>query len=296
MIEEVEKLNVGKIKTNVSMKEYTTYKTGGIVRYMIFPSSIEELITLITFIKTKNIKYKVIGNGSNLIFTDEYYDGIIIKLENMRSLHIHGKEIKVEAGYSLMRLSLKLSMSGYTGREFASGIPGTVGGAIYMNAGAYKNDMGYVVKKVKVLTPDLEIKEIENKNLDFHYRTSFFKTHPGYIILEGTFYLEYGDREESLSMIQERKLRRMQTQPLEYPSAGSVFRNPEGDAAGRLIEEAGMKGYKIGGAMVSEKHANFIVNMGNATSADIEKLIMEIKKQIKEKYDIDLKEEQEYVR
>lgn len=295
MIEDVERENVGEIKKNVSMKEHTTYKTGGIVRYMIYPTNINQLKTLLTFIQKNKIKYKVIGNGSNLIFTDDFYDGIIIKLDYMRDLHIEGKEITVGAGYSLMRLALKLSMAGYTGLEFASGIPGTVGGAIYMNAGAYKSDMGYVIKKVKVLTPDLEIKDIFNKDLDFHYRTSFFKKHDGYVILEGTFYLNYGNKEDSLMMIKERKERRMATQPLEYPSAGSVFRNPEGDAAGRLIEEAGLKGLKVGGAMVSEKHANFIINTGGATSKDLKELIQIIKAKVKEKYDIELMEEQEYV-
>lgn len=295
MIEDVERENVGEIKKNVSMKEHTTYKTGGIVRYMIYPTNINQLKKLLTFIQKNKIKYKVVGNGSNLIFTDDFYDGIIIKLDYLRDLHIEGKEITVGAGYSLMRLSLKLSMAGYTGLEFASGIPGTVGGAIYMNAGAYKSDMGYVIKKVKVLTPDLEIKDIFNKDLDFHYRTSFFKKHDGYVILEGTFHLNYGNKEDSLTMIKERKERRMATQPLEYPSAGSVFRNPEGDAAGRLIEEAGLKGLKVGGAMVSEKHANFIINTGGATSKDLKELIQIIKAKVKEKYDIELMEEQEYV-
>ena len=179
--------------------------------------------------------------------------------------------------------------------EFASGIPGTGDGAIYMNAGAYKSDMGYIVKEIKVLTPDNEIITMSNKELDFHYRTSYLQKNPGYICLEATLNLYKGDRNAILDVIRDRKKRRMETQPLEFPSAGSVFRNPPDDFAGRLIEELGYKGKKIGGAMVSTKHANFIINVGNAKGNDIKKLILEIQEKVKEKYDIELKVEQEFV-
>lgn len=164
-----------------------------------------------------------------------------------------------------------------------------------MNAGAYKSDMGYVVKSIKVLTPDLEIKTMYNRELDFHYRSSFLQKNNGYICLEATLQLRKGNRSLILEVINDRKKRRLETQPLEYPSAGSVFRNPEGDYAGRLIEEIGYKGKIIGGAQVSEKHANFIINKGNATGEDIKELINEIKEKVKEKYNIDLKCEQEIV-
>ena len=184
---------------------------------------------------------------------------------------------------------------GYTGLEFATGIPGSVGGAVYMNAGAYKSDIGYVLKSAKVITPDLKIKELTNYDLDFHYRTSFLQKNPGYICISATFILSKGNADEIMQLIEDRRKRRLESQPLEYPSAGSVFRNPEGDYAGRLIEEIGFKGKKIGGAMVSEKHANFIINYDNATGRDIVELIETIKKEIKEKYNIDLKVEQEIV-
>ena len=164
-----------------------------------------------------------------------------------------------------------------------------------MNAGAYKSDMGYIVESVKVLTPDYEVKELSNKEMDFHYRSSFLQKNKDYICLEATIKLRRGNRDAILEVIRDRKLRRIESQPLEYPSAGSVFRNPEGDFAGRLIEELGYKGKKIGGAMVSLKHANFIVNAGHAKGEDIKKLILEIKDKVKEKYNIDLKIEQEFV-
>ena len=195
----------------------------------------------------------------------------------------------------LNKLALRVSRLGFTGMEFATGIPGTVGGAIYMNAGAYKTDMGYIVTSVKVLTPDLEIKVMKNKDLDFHYRSSFLQKNKDYICLEATISLIKGDPDEIMELIDSRKKRRIETQPLEYPSAGSVFRNPEGDFAGRLIEELGFKGKSIGGATVSEKHANFIVNTGNAKGEEIKELINKIKNKIKEKYNIELKVEQEFV-
>jgi len=164
-----------------------------------------------------------------------------------------------------------------------------------MNAGAYKSDMGYIVESVKVLTPQLEIKTLSNKEMDFHYRTSFLQKNKDYICLEVDIVLNKGNSHEIMELIEERKKRRLETQPLEYPSAGSVFRNPDGDFAGRLIEEVGYRGKSIGDAKVSDKHANFIINNGTATGEDVKKLINEIKDKIKEKYNIELKVEQEFV-
>ncbi|HPF83018.1 MAG TPA: UDP-N-acetylmuramate dehydrogenase [Bacilli bacterium] len=294
-IKEIKKLKVGKIIENIDLKEYTTYKAGGKGRLLVIPSSVEQLMRLIDYIKTNNIKYKVLGNGSNLLFSDELYDGILIKLDSFNDIDITGKEIRVGAGFSLIKLALIAARNGLTGLEFASGIPGTVGGAIYMNAGAYKSDMGYIVKSVKVLTPNFEIKELSNKQMNYHYRTSFLQNNPGYICLETTLKLQYGNKETILAVIRDRKKRRLESQPLEFPSAGSVFRNPTDMYAGKLIEDLGYKGKKIGNAMVSEKHANFIINTGNAKANDIRKLILEIRDKVKEKYDIELKIEQEFV-
>ena len=294
-IDDIKKLKVGKVIENIDLKKYTTYKAGGIGRVLVIPKDIESLQKLFNYINKNNIKYKMLGLGSNLIFGDDIYEGILIKLDEFNDVNISGTTIRVGAGYSLIKLSLLAARNDLAGLEFASGIPGTVGGAIYMNAGAYKSDMGYILKEIKVLTPDNEIITMSNKELDFHYRTSYLQKNPGYICLEATLNLYKGDRNAILDVIRDRKKRRMETQPLEFPSAGSVFRNPPDDFAGRLIEELGYKGKKIGGAMVSTKHANFIINVGNAKGNDIKKLILEIQEKVKEKYDIELKVEQEFV-
>jgi len=294
IIKELENLNCGKVIKNCNLKEYTTYQMDGIADAIIFPTSIQDLKTILRFLKESKQKYKVIGNGSNLIF-NAHYEGILIKLEELNHLNIEDTKIAVEAGYSIMKLALKVSRMGLSGLEFATGIPGTVGGAVFMNAGAYKSDMGYIIKSVTVLTPELEIKELTNKEMGFHYRTSFLQTHPDYICLEAKIELMHGDREEIMDLIKERKKRRLETQPLEYPSAGSVFRNPDGDFAGRLVELIGYKGKKVGGAEVSKKHANFIINKGSATGKDIKTLIEEIRRKVKEQTGIELKVEQEFV-
>ena len=230
-----------------------------------------------------------------MLFSDKKYDGVLIKLTEFDDLEIIGNRIRVGAGYSLMKLSRFALKNSLTGLEFASGIPGTVGGAVFMNAGAYKSDMGYVVRSVKVLTPDYRIIQLENKELNFHYRTSFFKTHPDYICLEATISLMHGDKAKIEEVIKSRLKRRLESQPLNYPSAGSVFRNPTGMFAGELIEKAGLKGLKKGGAMISDKHANFVVNTGNASSSDIKELIDYAKNKVKENYNVEMLVEQEFV-
>ncbi len=294
VIDKIEKLNIGDVLKKVSLKDYTTYKAGGFADIVI-PDDIDSLITLIKFLKQEKVKYKILGNGSNLIFSDGIYGGVLIKLDNFNKLEFNDNYVTVGAGYSLIKLALRTARMGLSGLEFASGIPGSVGGSIFMNAGAYKMDMGYITTTIKVLDPNLEVKILTNQDLDFHYRYSFLQKAKNYICLEATLLLRKGDVNSILEVINDRKKRRLETQPLEYPSAGSVFRNPNNDYAGRLIEAIGYKGYRIGDAMVSLKHANFIVNMGNATGSDIKKLILEIKSKVKEKYNIDLKVEQEFV-
>jgi len=295
VIKDIKNLNIGKVIENAYMKDYTTYKVGGKVICIVVPEDEHGLIKLLKYIKENNIKYKIIGNGSNVIFNDKGYDGIIIKLNNFNDLKIINNKIVVGAGYMLNKLALRVCRLGLTGMEFATGIPGTVGGAVYMNAGAYKTDIGYILTSIKVITPDLKIKTMYNRELDFHYRTSFLQKNKDYICIEATFSLAKGDSDEIIDLVEERKKRRIETQPLEYPSAGSVFRNPEGDFAGRLIEELGYKGKSIGGAKVSEKHANFIINNGNATGEEIKELINEIKTKVQDKYNIELKVEQEFI-
>lgn len=295
IVNDIKKLSIGKVIDKPILKDYTTYKVGGEAICIVYPDDEDGLIKLLEYLKEKNIKYKVLGNGSNVIFSDYKYDLVIIKLDNFNQLKIINNKIIVGAGYPLNKLALRLSRLGFTGMEFACGIPGTVGGAIFMNAGAYKSDMGYIVSSIKVLTDDYKIKVMQNKELNFHYRSSYLQSHKGLICIEATIHLIKGNTDEILELINERKKRRLETQPLEYPSAGSVFRNPKDDYAGRLIEEIGYKGHSIGGAKVSEKHANFIINTGGATGDDIKKLITEIQDKVKEKYNIELKVEQEFV-
>ena len=296
IIEQIKKENIGKLEENISLDKYTTYKVGGNARLIVYPKNVEKLICLLKIIRENNINYKILGNGSNLLFSDKTFEGILIKLSEFDSIEIVDNRIKVEAGYSLMKLSRIAAKNSLTGLEFASGIPGTVGGAIFMNAGAYKSDMGYVVKSVRVLTPDYRIIELENKELNFHYRTSFLKTHPSFICLEATIKLKNGTRSAIENLMKQSLKRRLSSQPLNYPSAGSVFRNPPNMYAGELIEKLGLKGMKKGGAMISDKHANFIINKtGKAKSEDIKYLIDYAKEEVKKNYNVDLKVEQEFV-
>ncbi len=296
IIKILEKENLGKIEKNVLLKKYTTYHTGGKALGIIYPKNIENLVRTINILNENNVKYKILGNGSNLLFSDELYDGILIRLNEFDDVEFMSRNrVKVGAGFSLVKLSLMCAKKGLTGLEFASGIPGTIGGAIYMNAGAYKSDMGYIVESVKVLTDDNKIITLENKEMQFHYRSSFLQKHPGYICLETVLRLQKGKRDAIEEVIKERRKRRIESQPLEYPSAGSVFRNPEGNFAGKLIEDLGLKGKRIGGAMVSDKHANFIINYKNASSKDIKDLIELCHDSVLKEYGIDMKCEQEFV-
>ena len=293
-IKKIYDLNVGEVLENVDLSKYTTYKLKGIGRVLVMPNDIECLKKLIRFIKDNCLKYKIVGNGSNLIFVDDVYDGILIKLDKLSNLEIDDCTVTVGAGYNLMKLALKCSMMGLSGLEFATGIPGSVGGSVYMNAGAYNSDISCVLESALILTHDLDVVTYNNSDFKFGYRTSILQNNH-FVCLEAKFKLEHGDKDEIMDLVNNRRERRISSQPLEYPSAGSVFRNPLNDYAGRLIEEIGYKGKSVGGAMVSEKHANFIVNTGGATGSDICSLINDIKSNVKKKYGIELKVEQEFV-
>ncbi len=293
---EVESNDIGKIVKDVFISKYTTYKVGGLVRAIIYPKNTDKLVLLCKLIKKYNIKHKVLGNGSNLLFSDKTYEGVLIKLDEFNKIEFFGNKIVCGAGASLMKVAKESIRRGLAGLEFACGIPGTIGGAVYMNAGAYKSDMGYITRNVKVLTDDLKIITLTNKEMDFHYRSSFLQSHPDYVCLEVTLSLQKGDKGALESVVKDRKERRVKSQPLNYPSAGSVFRNPEdADPAGKLIEDIGLKGLTKGGAEVSNIHANFIINKGNASAKDIHDLILFVKDAVREHYGIDLRVEQEFV-
>ena len=290
-----DKLNII-YKEEISLKNYNTYRTETIAKYLVFPKTIEELQKILKFIKENKINYYILGNGSNIILSMDYYNGIIIKLDNLNTITYKDNIVTAEAGCSLIKLALDTIEKGLTGMEFATGIPGCVGASVAMNAGAYNSDLSVILKETTILAPNNEIICMKKDELEYEYRDSFIKKNKGYIVLSATFELEKGNIEEMKQLVLERKQKRILSQPLDMPNAGSVFRNPEGTYAGALIEKANLKGYNINGAEVSNKHANFIVNKGGASGKDIIALIEKIQKEIKEKNNIELKLEQIIVR
>lgn len=292
---ELEKLNLEKIEKDISLSTLTTYKTGGIAKLVVYPNNINNLKQMLKLIHKYNIKYFILGKGSNTLFSDKEFNGVIIKLDKLNNFKIKQTEIYVESGMILSELVQASVKNELTGLEFAIGIPGTIGGAIYMNAGAYGNNMSNIVKSVIVLNEKFQIKEIPLEKLKFDYRYSIFQANKNLICVAANIKLEHGNHDEIASKIKENLLKRKNSQPLEYPSAGSVFRNPEGNYAGKIIEELGLKGKNIGGAEISTKHANFIINKNNASSSDILNLIKLVQKEVKDKYKIDLKLEQQLV-
>lgn len=292
---ELEKLNLEKIEKDISLSTLTTYKTGGIAKLVVYPNNINNLKQMLKLIHKYNIKYFILGKGSNTLFSDKEFNGVIIKLDKLNNFKIKQTEIYVESGMILSKLVQASVKNKLTGLEFAIGIPGTIGGAIYMNAGAYGKNMNNIVKSVIVLNEKFQIKEIPLEKLKFDYRYSIFQDNKNLICVAANIKLEHGNHDEIASKIKENLLKRKNSQPLEYPSAGSVFRNPEGNYAGKIIEELGLKGKNIGGAEISTKHANFIINKNNASSSDILNLIKLVQKEVKDKYKIDLKLEQQLV-
>ena len=275
-----------KIIDNPFIKDYTTYKLSGKLDKIIIPENIEELKKEITG------DYKILGNGSNLIIS-ETYKGKLIKLEKLDKLEIEENIVRVGAGYLLPKLAHLLAKKGLSGLEFACGIPATIGGAIYMNAGAHGKDMESVVRTITVLDEDKNIKKLGREEIEFKYRDSILK-HKKYICLEVELTLETKDKYDIIKTMKKFTEERIQRQPHE-PSGGSVFKNNV-YPAGKLIDEAGLKGYKLNDAKVSKKHANFIINTGSASAEDIIKLIEYIKDKVKEKYNIELECEQEILK
>ena len=276
---------------NAFLKNYTTYKLEGKLVCIYFPENVKELADLILKLNEENKKYKILGNGSNLIISSSY-NGVLIKLEKFDKLDIDGNLVTVGSGYMLPKLALMCANENLSGLEFASGIPATIGGAIYQNAGAYGEAMDKIIKSVTVLDDHGNIKVLNKEKLQLGYRDSILK-HENLICLEVVLELKQDSYENIKCRMHNNLLNRKEKQPLEYPSAGSVFRNPPGYSAGKLIEDAGLKGFKVGDAMVSLKHANFIVNMGRASGDDVLKLIKIIQKKVKEKTGIFLETEQE---
>lgn len=277
---------------NASLLNYNTYRLDTKCKLLVFPRDIFEFQEIMYILNGS--KYFILGNGSNIILPD-YYDGVVIKLKYFNNYNIFDEYIEADSGVMINKLSMELSKLGYKGFEWASGIPGTIGGCIYNNAGCYGSEISDNLIDVTVFY-DNKIYCLRKDELSFLYRNSTFKMNNKFVILKAKFKFEKGDPEELLDLIKVRTNKRIESQPLEYPSCGSVFRNPEGLIAGKLLDEANLKGKCVGGAMVSNKHANFIINNGNATPEDIIKLINEIKNTIKKNYNIDLVLEQEIIK
>lgn len=271
-----------KIKTNEDMSKHTSFKAGGKAKFYIKAKTVEDVINTVKISKENNIPIVVLGNGSNILFKDEEFNGFVLKIE-LDTLKIEENIITAEAGVKNAILGRKALDNNLQGFEFAAGIPGTIGGAIRMNAGAYGGEIKDIVQDVEYLDyEDLKIKKITNKECNFEYRHSVFCENKN-IILSATFKLENGIKEEIVNRMNEFAKSRKEKQPLEYPSAGSTFKRGTDFITAKLIDECGLKGYQIGGAQVSEKHAGFIINKENATAKDIIDLVEYVKKNVKEK-------------
>lgn len=287
----------GEVKEHVSLKNMNTYRIDGKAKVLIEPNSINDLVEVIKTLREYKTPYFILGAGSNIVFNDKEIDGVVIKLTRLNGVEVYKNEdtVYAEAGAMLPKVVVDSVNNELCGLEFAAGIPGTIGGAIYGNAGAYNSCIMDYVKSVTVLDQNNEIVTLNHEDIKYEYRNTMFKETKKYIILGAKLFLREGNKAESENVMADRKRRRVESQPLDFPNAGSVFRNPEGDFAGRLIEECELKGHRIGGAEVSTKHANFIINKENATGKDVHDLILYVHDTVKEKTGVDLLIEQEFV-
>ncbi len=291
-----ELLPSAEILYNEPMSKHTTFRVGGAADVFIRIVSEEQLKVLIPELVKREIPYYVIGKGSNLLVGDKGFRGVVIQLdEAFESIKVNNNAVTACAGASMAKIAKTALQNSLTGFEFAAGIPGCVGGGVIMNAGAYDGEMKDVVSKVRVLCKDGNIKEYTNEEMCFGYRVSALKNKPEYIVLEVEMILEPGNEEEILAKMQDLAKRRKDKQPLEYPSAGSTFKRPEGYFAGKLIGDAGLSGYSVGGAEVSEKHNGFVINRGNATAADVRTLIETIQCKVYEQFGVNLEREVIYL-
>lgn len=289
-----EKLEITqKIIHNEPMRNHTSFKIGGNADLFVSVVNEDELKQVLNYAKLNNLPITIIGNGSNLLVSDNGIRGLVIKID-IQYLNIEDNKndiiVRVGSGNKMMALGIQLKENEISGFEELSGIPGTIGGAIFMNAGAYGKEMKDIVISTKCMNKDCEIFELSNEEQNFEYRSSIFNQKE-YIILETKLKLQKGNKDDIEQKMKEYLNKRKEKQPLEYPSAGSTFKRKEGIITAKLIDECGLKGYKIGGAMVSEKHAGFIVNTGNATAKDVIDLIKYVKDKVFEKYGVDIEEE-----
>ncbi len=290
----IENLGEENIKYNEPMKDHTTMKVGGNAKIFIEPKNEQQIINVIKYAKENNINYYVIGNGSNLVVKDEGINGIVLKIGSRFADvdFLDQTHIKVFAGYPLVKLSYLAKENSLSGLEFASGIPGTIGGAVRMNAGAYGSEMVNVVERVGVLnTNTYESFELSNEEAKFSYRHSIFVDKPEYVVTYAIIKLEKGIKDEIEAKMNENNTSRKEKQPIEYPSSGSTFKRGDGFITAKIIDDLGLKGYKIGGAEVSTKHAGFVINSNNAKAKDVLDLIEYIKEKAHKELNIVLEEE-----
>ena len=288
---------LGKEKVRISepMNRHTTFRIGGPADYFLLPSTAEEVKKILEICKEKELPYFILGNGSNLLVSDEGYCGVIIQLyRNYGGITVEGTDIRAGAGALLSQIASAAKNASLTGFEFAGGIPGTLGGAVVMNAGAYGGEMKDVLKEVTVMTEQGEIMTIPAEKLEMGYRTSLVKK-AGYLVLEAVISLKAGDVEEIKAIMKDLTEKRVSKHPLEYPSAGSTFKRPEGYFAGKLIMDAGLRGYQVGGAQVSEKHCGFVINKGNATAADVCGLMKDVQEKVQEQFGVTLEPEVKFL-
>lgn len=280
----------GEVLFDANLTNYNTYGINTSAKYLIKPNSQELLKELIIYLKKENIKYYILGGGSNVILPDNKFDGTVISLENLKNIEFNGSKVSVEAGINLNNFIMQCVNNSLGGLEHLALIPGTLGGALYGNAGVKDHTIYDYLENITIIRND-EFITLKKEDIKYSYRYTMFKENND-IILSATFNLYEENIEMMKEIIKESRIKRANSQPLEYKNAGSVFKNPEGNYAGKLIEDLDLKGYTLGGAQVSNKHANFIINIGNATSEDIKKLITYIKEKVYEEYKINLELEQ----
>lgn len=279
------------VLTDELMSRHTTFRIGGPADFFVTPEKKEQIGQIIELCRGRNIPYYIVGNGSNLLVGDRGYRGVIIQVfKKMNQIRAEGEKIYAQAGALLSKVAAAALEASLTGLEFASGIPGTLGGALRMNAGAYGGEMKQVTESAQVLTPDGEILVIPVDELGMSYRTSVISRND-YVVLEAVLKLHRGSQEEIRAGMEELKEKRVSKQPLEYGSAGSTFKRPEGYFAGKLIEDAGLRGFRVGDAQVSEKHCGFVINRGAATAAEVVQLMDQVRMRVKEKFGVDLEPE-----
>ena len=273
------------------MAGHTTFRIGGPADCLVELESEEQLIRVQNYLNKVELPYFILGNGSNLLVSDEGYRGVVLRIgSGMNRISVNGCELTAEAGATMAQVARAAMEHGLTGLEFASGIPGTVGGGVVMNAGAYDGEMSQVVKQVRVVSRTGESMELDNGTMEFGYRKSSIREHC-FIVTKVVFQLQTGEREQIKAKMEELVARRREKQPLEYPSAGSTFKRPCGHFAGKLIMDAGLRGYQCGGAKVSEKHCGFVVNAGGATAKDVRRLIQDVQEIIQDKFNVNLETE-----